>query len=75
MDCVGNKSVIRRGYWFGTIKGTVTTSLCPNHYCKFTGRNETRQGYFELPMTINGQCNRRRIGHACGNCSNGYTLA
>ena len=63
----------RRGYWFGIVERTPTTSLCPNHYCKF--RKETRQGYFELPETVDAQCNNHRSRTACGECGPGYTLA
>ncbi|XP_065891108.1 uncharacterized protein [Dysidea avara] len=73
--CSDTYNEIRRGYWFGSVGGTPTTSLCPNHYCKFVGRNETTQGYFELPKTVNGQCNDHRLGSACGKCGPGYTLA
>ena len=51
------------------------TSLCPNQYCKFTNRKHTSKGYFELPNTINAQCNHHRVGRACGECSSGYTLS
>ena len=81
IDCTGDNNAIRRSYWFGSIivRGDsnpfATTSLCPNHYCKFVGRKETTQGYFELPKTVNGQCNDHRLGRACGECGPGYTLA
>ena len=41
----------------------------------FSGRKETRQGYFKLPDTIDAQCNHHRVGRACGECSSGYTLS
>ena len=66
---------IKRGYWFGSIGSKATTSLCPNHYCQFTNRKQTSEGYFELPNTINAQCNHHRVGRACGECSSGYTLS
>ncbi|XP_065889760.1 uncharacterized protein [Dysidea avara] len=73
--CYDTYNEIRRGYWFGSVGGTPTTSLCPNHYCNFVDRKETRQGYFELPRTINGQCDDHRSGTACGECGPGHTLA
>ena len=66
---------IQRSYWFGSIMGTATVSLCPNHYCKFTHRKQTSESYFELPNTINAQCNDYRVGRACGECISGYTLS
>ncbi|XP_065889553.1 uncharacterized protein [Dysidea avara] len=72
VECYDTYNEIRRGYWFGSVGGTPTTSLCPNHYCKF--RKETRQGYFELPETVNTQCKRNRSGTACGNCNSNCTL-
>ena len=66
---------IKRGYWFGSIGSKATTSLCPNHYCQFTNRKQTGEGYFELPNTVNAQCDHHRVGRACGECSSGYTLS
>ena len=74
VDCHDSYNEIKRGYWFGNISNIATTATC-HHYCKFTGRTETRQGYFELPSTIDGQCNDHRVGRACGECSSGYTLS
>ena len=71
----GNELEIKRGYWFGSIASKATTSLCPNRYCKFTNHKQTSEGYFELPNTINAQCNHHRVGRACGECSSGYTLS
>ena len=71
----GKINEIKRGYWFGNITGKATTSLCPNHYCKLMDRKQTSEGYFELPNTINAQCNHHRVGRACGECSSGYTLS
>ena len=74
VDCHDSYNEIKRGYWFGSVSNTATTAPCP-HYCKFTGRTETRQGYFELPSTIDAQCNDYRVGRVCGECSSGYTLS
>ena len=75
VKCHDNGNEIKRGYWFGTIASKATTSLCPNHYCKFTDRKQTTESFFELPSTINAQCNDHRVGRACGECSSGYTLS
>ena len=75
VKCSNDSNEIKRGYWFGNITGKATTSLCPNHYCKFKDRKQTSEGYFELPNTIDAQCNHRRVGRACGKCKSGYTLS
>ena len=75
VKCNTDGNEIRRGYWFGSIGSKATTSLCPNHYCKFINRKHTSKGYFALPNTINAQCNHHRVGRACGECSSGYTLS
>ena len=75
IKCNDDGNEIKRGYWFGSIDSKATTSLCPNHYCKFTDRKQTSEGYIELPNTLNAQCNDHRVGKACGECSSGYTLS
>ena len=75
IKCSDDGNEIKRGYWFGSIASKATTSLCPNHYCDFTDRKQTSEGYFELPNTMNAQCNDHRVGRACGECSSGYTLS
>ena len=75
VKCSNDGNEIKRGYWFGRVTGTTTTSLCPNHYCKFKYHKQTSEGYFELPNTINSQCNHHRVGRACGECISGYTLS
>ena len=75
VKCYADGNEIKRGYWFGSIASKTTTSLCPNHYCKLTDRKQTSEGYFELPNTIDAQCNDHRVGRACGKCKSGYTLS
>ena len=75
VECYEDYNEIKRGYWFGVVNGIVSTTLCPNQYCKFANRRKTRDGYFELPDTIDDQCEHHRTGPACGECSPGYTLA
>ena len=75
VNCYDDYNEIKRGYWFGSISNKATTSPCPKHYCKFINRRETREGYFELPKTIDAQCNHNRTGRACGECCPEYTLA
>ena len=73
VNCYENYNEIKRGYWFGTVNGIVTTSLCPNQYCQY--RTKTRSQYYILPNTVSDQCEQHRVGPACGECSPGYTLA
>ena len=75
VNCYDGYNEIKRGYWFGSVSTRATTSLCPNHYCEFINRRETSNSYFELPTTIDDQCNHHRMGTACGECVKGYTLA
>ena len=75
VKCNDDSNEIQRGYWFGSIDSKATTTLCPNHYCKVAHRKQTSEGCFELPNTINAQCNDHRVGRACGECSSGYTLS
>jgi len=56
INCYDSYNEVKRGYWFGSVTGIPTTSSCPNHYCNFPTHKETRQGYFELPNNIDGQC-------------------
>jgi len=75
VQCFEDYNEIERGYWFGSIDGVPTTSLCRQSLCNFVTRRETREGYFELSDTIDGQCFEHRTGSACGECSPGYALA
>ena len=75
IHCNEDHNEITRGYWFGIVSRTPTTSLCPNRYCKFCNDSYTKNGYCLLPDTLDAQCNRHRSGTACGDCSHGYTLA
>ncbi|XP_065908670.1 uncharacterized protein [Dysidea avara] len=75
VECYEGYNEIKRGYWFGVVNGIVTTTLCPSQYCTFANRRKTRDGYCELPDTVDDQCEHHRTGTACGECSPGYTLA
>ena len=76
VQCEEDKAVIKLGYWFGIFSGKHTISLCHYDYCNFfTHRKETRSGFYSLPEEIDDQCNSHRTGAACGQCSEGYTLA
>jgi len=76
VECYDDYNEIKRGYWFGSVSGKATTSLCPREYCRFVHRKKTREGYFELPPNgVDLQCKQHRSGPACGDCSPGYTLA
>ena len=76
VECYEDYNEIKRGYWFGSVHGQATTSLCPNQNCQFDhSRKNTRDGYYVLPRKVNDQCEHCRSGRACGECSLGYTLA
>ena len=78
MECEGDSASIKLGYWFGEFNNKHTFSLCYHEYCNFfdeSGRNETGNGFFNLPREENNQCSPHRTGVACGECSKRYTLA
>ena len=76
VECYDDYNEIKRGYWFGSVNGKATTSLCYSQYCEFVNRKMTRQGYFQLPERITDQCDHHRSGPACGKCSSpGHTLS
>ena len=74
VSCSGSTSTIKRGYWFGTIKGRPTVTFCPINYCNFTCC-ETSNGYYQLSPLRDNQCRSHRTGPACGSCTDGYTLS
>ena len=76
IQCEGDSASIKLGYWFGVLAGKHTFSVCHNDYCNFfTHRKETRNGFYNLPAETDDQCSPYRTGVACGQCSEGYTLA
>ena len=74
MFCSGSSSTIKRGYWFGSVTGKPTVTLCPINYCNFTCC-ETSNGYYHLSPVRDDQCRSHRSGTACGSCTHGYTLS
>ena len=72
--CSGSTSIIKRGYWFGSIKQKPTVTFCPINYCNFTCC-ETSNGYYHLSSLQDNQCRSHRTGPACGSCTDGYTLS
>ena len=72
--CSNSVSTIKRGYWFGTVTGKPTVTLCPINYCNFTCC-ETSNGYYHLSPVRDNQCRSHRSGTACGSCTHGYTLS
>ena len=72
--CSGSSSTIKRGYWFGTVTGKPTVTLCPINYCNFTCC-ETSNGYYHLSPVRDNQCRSHRCDTACGICTHGYTLS
>ena len=76
LQCEEDRAHIRLGYWFGVFSGKYTFSICHNDYCNFfSHRRQTSDEFYKLPEEINDQCNSYRTGVACGQCSEGYSLA
>ena len=75
MQCLEDRADINQGYWFGVNSDVRTISVCPNFYCNFVHRKETRTSYFILPELLNDQCSPHRRGPACGECSPGCSLS
>ena len=78
LQCDEDSASIKLGYWFGVFHEKRTLSVCHNDYCNFFIKNFRqfiRNGIYNLPEEIDDQCNSHRTGAACGQCSEGYTLA
>ena len=75
IQCLEQYTEIKQGYWFGNVIGRRTVSLCPQYYCDFSSRIETRTGHYRLPVNQDDQCSPHRRGPACGECSPGYSLS
>ena len=75
VQCFEDQAEIKQEYWFGVLSDSYTVSICPNSYCNFVNRQETRTGYFTLSGLLNAQCSPHRRGPACGECSPGYSLS
>ena len=76
LQCDEDSANIKLGFWFGLFHEQHTLSMCCKDYCNFfTHRKETMSGFYNLPKEIDDQCNSHRTGVACGQCSEGYTLA
>ena len=76
IQCDGDSASIKLGYWFGVFSGAHVFSICHNDYCNFfTHREVIRNEFYNLPEEVDGQCKPHRTGVACGECSEGYTLA
>ena len=75
VKCNEHYNEIEDGYWIGVISSQPTISLCPPHYCSFIHRIKSTLGYSHLPDEADAQCNHHRRGTACGECSEGHTLA
>ena len=74
VSCAGSNAMIRRGYWFGTVDGQPTVTLCPINYCNYD-RCESTTTFCPLSPSPNDQCGEYRSGIACGNCKAGFTLS
>jgi len=74
VTCSGSNSTIRNGYWFGIINEQPTVTVCPVNYCNFDSC-EAATGTCNLYPLRDDQCRAHRLGAACGNCEEGYTLS
>ena len=72
--CYESGSMIKRGYWFGSVTGKPTVAFCPINYCNFSCC-ETSNGYYQLSPERDDQCRSHRSGIACGSCEEGYALS
>ena len=76
IQCKEESANIKLGHWFGVYSGKHIFALCHNDYCNFfTNRKETSSGFYNLPEEVDDQFSSHRTGVACGQCSEGYTLA
>ena len=75
IQCQEGSAEIKQSYWFGSVFGTQTVSLCPQYYCEISSEMTTRSGYYQLPASRDDQCSPHRRGPACGECSPGYSLS
>ena len=57
--CSDTSSTIKRGYWFGSVTGKPTVTICPINYCNFTCC-ETLNGYHHLSPVRDNQCRSHR---------------
>ena len=74
VTCSGSNSIIRNGYWFGTVDDQPTVTICPINYCNFDNCEATT-GTCDLHPLRDNQCRAHRSGAACGNCEEGYSLS
>ena len=71
--CVGNKAMVKHGYWIGIWKNESTSTFCPNGYCNFNGCNSN--GYCKLSYIQDEQCSHNRAGAACTKCNSDHVLS
>ena len=71
--CVGNKAMVKHGYWIGVWKGRFTATFCPYGYCNFDDCNSN--GYCKLSHIQDKQCSHSRAGAACSKCVSGHVLS
>ena len=59
VTCSGSNSIIRNGYWFGTINDQPTVTACPINYCNFDNCVATT-GTCDLHPLRDNQCRAHR---------------
>ena len=50
--CSGISSIIKRGYWFGSVTGKPTVTFCPISYCNFTCCEISNRYYHLSPVRM-----------------------
>ena len=73
VQCIVNDVRIKKGYWYGHLDGNIVVGVCPIRYCDYPSC-DISEDYCGLSVQ-DDQCRSYRIGAACGNCEDNYTLA
>ena len=74
IQCSGSSAKIRSGYWFGVVDKQTTVGICPVNYCNLRNCEGTTT-FCPLPSSPDDQCGEHRLGIACGECVDGYSLS
>ena len=74
IQCSGSSAKIRRGHWFGVVGKQTTVGICPVNYCNLRNCEGTTT-FCPLLSLPDDQCGEHRLGIACGECEDGYTLS
>lgn len=85
VDCDFNNAMacVKQGYWVGQFDGVSASAPCSSELCENARGNcsecdiRNTNGYCQLPIEENDQCNGRRTGLVCTECESGsaFTFA